>query len=110
LTSIKLTDSNFQKEVIQSTQPVLVEIYADWCGTCHMMAPIIEKLTHEFKRQIKMGKLDIDTNESVARKYGVGELPILLFFKNGELIDHMIAAIPKEVITTKLNDLLRTEQ
>ncbi|MFQ5485919.1 MAG: thioredoxin family protein, partial [Desulfobacterales bacterium] len=91
---IILTDSNFQKEVLECPQPVVVEFSADWSGACHIMAPMIEELAKEFKGQIKMGKLDIDDNELIARRYGICDLPTFLFFKNGQVIDHIIGAIP----------------
>lgn len=104
-----LTDENFQKEVLENLEPVLVEIGADWCGTCHIMDPIIEKLAVDYKGQIKFGKLDIDTNERIAREYGVSELPFLLFFKNGQPVDHIIGAVSKKVLETRLKELLQIE-
>ena len=106
---ITLTDANFEKEMLESKQPILVQISADWSGACHIMAPIIEQLSADYKGQIKVGKLDIDANERVAKEYSVRDLPILLFFKDGQLVDHNIGVVPKEVIAVKVKALLQTE-
>jgi thioredoxin 1 len=107
LSPIKLTEANFRKVVLESREPILVEIGADWCGACHIMAPIIEKLAGEYEGQIKIGKLDIDTNETVARTYGVNELPLLLFFKDGKLLDHIIGTVSKKVLQTRIRTFLK---
>ena len=101
-----LTDANFQKEVVENPEPVLVEFGADWCGTCHILAPIIEELGSEFKEQIKIGKLDVEANERVTGKYGIRDLPTLLFFKSGRVVDHIIGAALKVELTAKLKALL----
>ena len=102
-----LTDTNFQKEVLESTQPVLVEFGAKWCGSCHILAPIMEKLAADFKGEIKIRKLDIDQNERVAKEFGIRCIPTHLFFKNGQVADHIFGTVPKTVITVKLNALLQ---
>ncbi|NIR47732.1 thiol reductase thioredoxin [candidate division KSB1 bacterium] len=102
-----LTDDNFRKEVIESRGSVLVEVGADWCGTCHIIAPVLEKLAITYKGQIKFAKVDIEATEHVAREYGVTELPVLLFFKRGQIVDHLIGAAPKKIIVQKLNALLK---
>ena len=93
-----LTDNNFRKEVLENPQPVLVEISADWCGTCHIMAPVLEKLAVEFEGQIKFGRLDVDANERTAKAYGMRELPMLLFFKDGQLVDYVMGVVSKSVL------------
>ena len=100
-----LTDANFQKEVLESTQPVLVEFRCDWCGTCHIMAPIIEELMADYHGQLKVGTLDVDDNQRVVQEYGVRVLPTFLFFRNGQVVDHIFGAVPKKVITGKINRL-----
>jgi thioredoxin 1 len=107
LNIIRLTEENFRKTVLESSEPILVEIGADWCGSCHIMAPIIEKLAGEYQGQIKIGKLDIDTNETVARTYGVNELPLLLFFKDGKLLDHIIGTVSQKVLQTRIQAFLK---
>ena len=95
---ITLPDINFQKEVLESTQPILVEFEADWWGPCHIMAPIIEELPPDFKGLISMGKLDIDNYEGVAKEYGIWHLPTFLFFKNGQVVDHIIKELFQRMI------------
>jgi thioredoxin 1 len=97
-----LTDNNFQREVLENTQPVLVEISADWCGTCHIMAPVLEKLAVEFDGQIKFGRLDVDANERTAKAYGMRELPLLLFFKDGQLVDYVMGVVSRNTLEKKL--------
>ena len=92
----------------ESTEPAMVEIRAEWCGSCHIMAPVIEKLALEFNGKIKFIKMDIETKEQAAREYGITELPILLFFREGNLVDHLIGIAPRAAIAEKLNMLLKT--
>lgn len=101
-----LTDSNFQKEVLENSEPVLVEFGADWCGSCYILAPIMEELAVDFNGQIKIAKLDIDDNQRVAEIFGIRVPPTLLFFKNGQVVDHIIGAAPKALIEDKFNALL----
>lgn len=103
-----LTDNNFQKEVLENPQPVLVEISADWCGTCHIMAPVLEKLAAEFEGQIKFGRLDADANASTAKAYGMRELPTLLLFRNGQLVDYTMGVIARNALEARLATLLQT--
>lgn len=109
-TNTKLTDANFQKEVLECAQPVVVEFAADWCGTCHMMAPMIEKLAKKFKGQIKFCKIDVDDSKRVAKQYGIRDLPTFLFFREGQVIDHILGAVPKKVLAARLKTLLQTEE
>ena len=106
---ITLTDKNFKKEVLESKQPVLVEFGASWCGPCHIMAPMMEQLIVDFRGQFKIGKLHVDMNGQVAEDYGIWDLPTLLFFKNGQVVDHIIGTVPKTMIAEKLTGLLSTK-
>jgi thioredoxin 1 len=101
-----ITDENYEKEVVREPGLVLVEIYADWSGSCHMMTAILERLAEEFRGMIKIGKRNIETSQQVARDYGVTQLPILLFFKNGQVVDHIIGTVPKKVIEKHLTNLI----
>ena len=103
-----LTDENFEKEVLMSPEPILMEIGANWCGTCEIMAPIIEKLAVDYKGKIKFAKLDIETSERVAIEYDVTKLPIFLFYKDGEVVDHIIGAVSKKVLDNRFKALLKT--
>lgn len=105
-----LTDKNFKKQVLENPQPVLVEISADWCGACHILAPVLEKLALEFEGQIKFGRLDVDANEKTAKAYGMHELPMLLFFKDGELVDYVMGVIARNALQARLTKLLQLER
>lgn len=105
--SLTLTDENFHCEVLEGTKLALVVFSADWCGSCHIMAPVIEGLSSDFEGQAKVGKLDIDHYPRIAAQYGIGSTPTLLFFKNGHLVDHVAGVVPKRVLAEKIHDLLQ---
>lgn len=102
---LTLTDENFQNEVLSSTEPVLVDFWATWCGPCRAIAPLIEELAGDFQGRAKVGKLDIDNNTNVPMQYNVRSIPTLLFFKNGEVVDQVVGVVPKKVIADKLTGL-----
>ena len=91
----KFTESNFDAEVLQSDLPVFVDFYADWCGPCKMMSPVIDKMADGFAGRIKVGKVNVDENGDLAVKYGIMSIPNMVFFKNGEVVDRIVGAIPK---------------
>ena len=101
-----LTDKNFDAEVLESREPVMVVFSADWCGPCHMVAPMIDDLASEFKGRVKMGKSDVDMNASIAARYGVRSTPTFLFFRKGQLVDQVVGVVPKRVLADRLNTLL----
>ena len=103
---ITLTDDNFQKEVLQSNQPVLVDFWADWCPPCRVIGPIVEELAADFKGAAKVAKLDVDANPKVAAQYDVRSIPTLLFFQDGQVVDRLTGVIPKQELADKLNTLL----
>jgi len=103
---ITITDENFASEVINSTEPVLIDFWATWCGPCKMIAPIVEELAGEFNGKVKIGKLDVDNNQQTSIEYGVRSIPTLLIFKDGKVRDTIIGAVPKSNIVQKLNAVL----
>jgi len=103
-----LTDQNFDQEVTQEkTLPILIDFYADWCGPCKMMAPVIEELASQYEGKIKIAKLDVDKNQAVAAKFNVMSIPTLLFFKNGQVVNQLVGAIPKEQLKKELDNLIK---
>lgn len=104
---LELTDANFDEKVVQSSEPVLVDFTATWCGPCRMMAPTVDALATEYHGRVKVGKLDIDQNPMVTEKYGISSIPALLVFKNGEVIDRVIGVQSKEKLAGMLNDALQ---
>ena len=102
----EITDDNFETEVLNSDLPVLIDFWAVWCGPCKMIAPIVEEMAAEYDGKAKIGKLDVDSNQQTAIKYGVRSIPTLLLFKDGELKDTIIGAVPKTNIVEKLNLLV----
>lgn len=103
---VHLTDSTFDAEVLKSNIPVVVDFWAEWCGPCRMIAPIVEELANEYDGKIKVAKLDVDSNQQSSIKYGVRSIPTVLFFKGGELVDNIIGAVPKTQFVAKLNKLI----
>ena len=95
----KFDESNFEAEVLKSDLPVFVDFYADWCGPCKMMSPVIDKLAEEFDGKIKVGKVNVDENGDLAVRYG--SIPNMVFFKNGEVADRVVGAIPKPAMKEK---------
>ncbi len=103
---ITITDDNFKEEVIDSDKPVLIDFWAVWCGPCKMIAPIVEELAVEFEGKAKIGKLDVDSNQQTSIKYGVRSIPTLLIFKDGEVKETIIGAVPKAKLVEKLNSVI----
>ena len=101
-----VTDQNFEQEVIKSTLPVLVDLWAPWCGPCRMVAPVVEKLAEEYNGTFKFCRLNVDENHQTAAKYRVMSIPTLLFFKGGAAVDTVIGAVPKQSLQPKIEALL----
>jgi thioredoxin 1 len=102
----EVTDKTFAQEVLQSTPPVLVDFWADWCGPCKAIAPIVEELAREYEGRLKVMKLDVDENPRTASTYKVQSIPTLLVFKDGKLAERIVGAMPKQVIVDKLQSVV----
>jgi len=104
--AIEVTDATFDEVVLKSDKPVLVDFWAAWCGPCRMLAPIVEELTNDFEGKAVVAKVDVDANQEFAAKYGVRNIPTVLVFKNGEVVDKQVGVAPKATYTEKLNALV----
>lgn len=100
--ALELTDLNFDSAVLKSDKPVLVDFWAEWCGPCRMVGPIVEELAKEFEGQAVVGKVNVDENHSVAAQFGIRNIPTLLIFKNGQVVDKQVGVAPKNVLEGKL--------
>lgn len=104
--AIELTDNNFEELVLKSDKPVIVDFWAEWCGPCRLVGPIVTEIGEEYKDKVVVGKLDVDSNPGTPAKYGIRNIPTLLFFNKGELADKQVGAVPKANILKKLEPLI----
>lgn len=103
---IEFTDDNFDTEVLKSNLPVLVDFWAEWCGPCKMITPIIEEISSDYAGKIKVGKVNVDFNNQVAMQYGIRGIPALLVFKGGSVANQIVGAVPKNDITQILDEVI----
>lgn len=101
-----VTDAEFEETVLKSDKPVLVDFWAEWCGPCRLIGPLVEQLADEYDGRAVVVKMDVDANPEVPVKYGIRNIPTLLFFKNGEMVDKLVGAQPKANIEAKIKTLL----
>jgi thioredoxin 1 len=103
---VEVTDANFETEVLKSDIPVLVDFWAEWCGPCKRIAPVLEELASEYDGKIKIVKLDVDSNNATAMQYRIMSIPSLIFFKGGEKVDQVIGLYPKQHFVEKINEVI----
>lgn len=104
--ALEITDANFEEVVLKSDKPVVVDFWAEWCGPCRMLTPIIEKMSGDYDGQAVIGKVNVDQNPGVSAKFGVRNIPTVLFIKGGEVADKSVGAVPEKALTDKLAKLL----
>jgi len=105
--AVVLTDQNFKTEVLESKVPVLVDFWAEWCGPCKQIAPIVEEIAQNYDSKIKVGKVDVDANNQTALNYMIRSIPSLLFFKNGKVVEQIIGAVPRQQLLNKVEAVLK---
>lgn len=101
--ALQITDSNFEDTVLKSDKPVLVDFWAEWCGPCRMVGPIVEEISNEYQGKAGVGKVDVDNNPNISMQFGIRNIPTLLIFKGGKVVDKIVGAVPKNVLVEKLN-------
>lgn len=104
--AIELTDSNFEELALKSDKPVMVDFWAEWCGPCRMVGPVVEELAKDYNGKAVVGKVNVDNNPQTAMKYGIRSIPTILFLKNGEVVDRSVGAVPKATLAGKLDGQL----
>ncbi|MCK4224528.1 MAG: thioredoxin [candidate division Zixibacteria bacterium] len=104
---VEVNDNNFESEVLKSELPCLVDFWAEWCGPCLMVHPILEEIANEYAEKLKVRKLNVDQNSQTAVKYGIMSIPCLLFFNDGKVVDQVIGAVPKKHFVEKIDKILK---
>ena len=104
--ALEFTDANFQKDVVESDQLTVVDFWAEWCGPCRAIGPVIEELSKQYEGKVKVGKVNVDHNPQVSMNYGITSIPAILFIKGGKIVDKQIGAVPKSVLDKKIQSHL----
>ena len=101
----EITDATYE-EILQSDKPVVIDFWAEWCGPCRMVGPIIDELSEQYADKVIIGKVDVDNNDGITAKFGIRNIPTILFFKNGEVVDKQVGAAQKSALVEKIDKLL----
>jgi thioredoxin 1 len=105
--TVEITDTNFQDVVINAGKPAIVDFWAEWCGPCRMLTPVVKELSTEFEGRVVVGKVDVDSNPGISAKYGIRNIPTILFFKDGQVVDKQVGVVPKGALVNKIEALLK---
>lgn len=104
--ALEVNDSNFDEEVLKAEAPVLVDFWAEWCGPCRMISPIVDKIAERYAERLKVVKVNVDDAQDIATRFGVMSIPNLKFFKGGEVVDEIVGAVPESTLAAKVDSLL----
>ncbi|HMM04633.1 MAG: thioredoxin [Dysgonomonas sp.] len=104
--ALEITDAGFE-DVLKSDKPLVIDFWAEWCGPCRMVGPIVEELAAEYAGKVTIGKVDVDNNDDITSKYGIRNIPTILFIKNGEVVDKQVGAAQKAVLVEKIENMLK---
>jgi len=104
--ALEITDANFDEQVMKSEVPVILDFWAEWCGPCRMVGPIVNEIGEEYTGKAIVGKVNVDENPGVTQKFGIRNIPTIIFFNDGDVVDKQVGAVPKQVLTAKLEKLL----
>jgi thioredoxin 1 len=105
--ALEITDANFEEMVAKSTKPVLLDFWAEWCGPCRMVGPVVEELSKDYDGKAVVGKVNVDSNPNISMQFGIRNIPTILFFKDGKVVDKQVGAVPKSVLAGKLDAQLK---
>jgi|SRR5690242_12901315 thioredoxin 1 len=100
--ALEFTDANFQNDVLESDKLTMVDFWAEWCGPCRAIGPVVEELSHEYEGKVNIGKVNVDQNPQVSMQYGITSIPAILFIKGGQIVDKQIGAVPRSVLEKKI--------
>ncbi len=103
---VELNETNFENEVKKSDIPVMIDFWATWCGPCRMIAPFVEEASTEYDGKLKVGKIDVDSNQKISSEFAIMSIPAVLFFKGGEVVDQIVGAVPKKALFDKIDKIL----